>query len=586
MFCLQRKSNPPHPACLPVKLPLDLLGQHSRTVRNIQQLAGIPPLHWRTFYLDALLSYANYVQLLPASEAHHHAGAGGLLTHGLEVALHALRLRRAHLLPQGADTEEIVAKREVWTYAVFSAALLHDIGKPLMDLEIIRYDHSGCDIGPWDALTSPLSPNTWYRIRFRRNREHRLHERVAPLLSRLILPQRALAWLSTDRRLLATWLATVGGSFEDAGILGEIVQQADGISVAGNLGATGGAVGETARLPGTRQPLHERLLTGLRFLLRENKLPLNRNGAAGWFDGERLWLVSKRGIDTLREHLTQEGHTGIPSRNDRIFDELQENGVLIPNGDRSIWKATVSSDDWSHTLTFLCFSATRLWPDPGSRPDVFAGTITPVEIETVDEENSATPAISQPSKTVSESHPPDAETPVSGRPVRNAPSDSGFDPIEFFSPPPSDPYQRTRGDDVASSTRKTAEGDTETGNDPGQAFLDWLHDGLKQNRFEINSTSARIHCVAEGLLLVSPGIFKDFDRVNWQRVQKRFQKLKIHRKTAQGTNIYTYQVTGRRSRSRINGILIDDPERLFEGVMLPEPNPHLALAQTATSKAD
>jgi integrating conjugative element relaxase (TIGR03760 family) len=583
MFCLQRKSKSPHPECLSVKLPLDLLGQHSRHIREIQQLVGIPPPHWRIFYLDALLSYANYVQLLPASEAHHHAGAGGLLAHGLEVALHALRLRRAHLLPQGADTEEIVAKREVWTYAVFSAALLHDIGKPLMDQDITLYDHRGCDVGPWDALTSPLSPNSWYRIRFRRTREYRLHERVAPLLSQLVLPQRALAWLGTDRSLLASWLAAVGGTFEEAGILGEIIQQADGLSVAEDLGAAR----ETTRLPGTRQPLHERLLTGLRFLLKENKIPLNRNGAAAWFDGERLWLVSKRGIDTLREHLTQEGHTGVPSRNDRIFDELQENGILIPNGDRSIWKAIVTADDWSHTLTFLCFPAVRLWPDPGSRPEIFAGTITPVEIETGDiEVSEPTTLKSPPLEKASGPHHPDEEIPPSDTPVTHTPSASGFDPIEFFAPTPSDPDQRTEGDAVASSTRKPAESDIETGNDPGQTFLDWLHDGLKQNRFEINATSARLHCVEEGLLLVSPGIFKDFDRENWQRVQKRFQKLKIHRKTAQGTNIHTYQVTGKRSKSRINGILIEDPERRFEGVMLPECNPHLALGKTGTSTAE
>lgn len=68
-----------------------------------------------------------YVQQLPASEAHHHCDRGGLLAHGLEVALHALKLRRGHLLPQRADTEEIVAKRDIWTFAIFSAALLHDI---------------------------------------------------------------------------------------------------------------------------------------------------------------------------------------------------------------------------------------------------------------------------------------------------------------------------------------------------------------------------------------------------------------------------------------------------------------------------
>ena len=53
MFCLQRKSKSPHPDCLSVKLPLGLLGQHSRHIREIQQLVGIPSSHWHTFYLDA-----------------------------------------------------------------------------------------------------------------------------------------------------------------------------------------------------------------------------------------------------------------------------------------------------------------------------------------------------------------------------------------------------------------------------------------------------------------------------------------------------------------------------------------------------
>ena len=111
--------------------------------------------------------------------------------------------------------------------------------------------------------------------------------------------------------------------------------------------------------------------------------------------------------------------------------------------------------------------------------------------------------------------------------------------------------------------------------DPGKLFRAWLHEGLLKNKFETNSVNARIHRVEEGLLLVSPGIFKDFDRENWQKAQKRFQKLKLHRKTAQGTNIYTYQVTGKRSRSRIKGFLIEEPESIFEGITFPAPNPFL-----------
>ena len=571
MFSLQRKLPPPHPACLPVKQPLDLLGQHSRTIREIQQLAGIPQKHWRILYLDALASYANYVQLLPASEAHHHADTGGLLRHGLDVALHALRLRRAHLLPQGADTEEIVAKQEVWSYAVFSAALLHDIGKPLMDQSITCYDQRGRDLGSWNALTAPMSPTNWYRIRFRREREYGLHERAAPLLAPLILPQSALIWLTSDRKLLSIWLATISGTFEDAGVLGQIIQQADGLSVAADLGASN----DTPRLPGTRQPLYERLLTGLRYLLKENKIPLNRNGAGAWFDGDRLWLVGKRGIDSLREHLSQEGHTGIPSRNDRIFDELQQNGILIANGDRAIWKATVTGENWSHTLTFLCLPATRLWPNPDSRPEVFTGTITPVEIDT---DKSSPESLQQHAPSLEDTriqNQPNKTSVTSDEQVPPSSSPHPFDAVEYFTPKSSPPEPQNQNDVTSSTDQTTTQNNKEIETDPGQAFLAWLHDGLKQNRFETNSTRARVHCVEEGLLLISPGIFKDFDRENWQLVQKRFQKLKVHRKTTQGTNIHIYQVTGKRSKSRINGILIDDPEHVFEGVILPVANPYL-----------
>jgi len=568
MFGIRRRQNPPHPDCLQVLLPLDLLGQRAKQVKTIQQLAGVPQAHWRTLYMNALLAFAGYVQQLPASEAHHHPGAGGLLDHTLEVVTHALRIRRGHLLPHGADAEEITAKKDVWTYAVFSSALLHDVGKPLMDQVVMLYDKQGHELGHWDALTTPMISDGWYRIRYRKDRQYRLHERTALLLSRLILPVPALNWLTSDRAVLAAWMATVSGNYEDAGVIGEISQQADGLSVAESLGAAD----TMTQLPGARIPLHERLLTGLRFLLKENQIPLNRNGAAAWFDGEHLWLVSKRGIDTLREHLTQEGHTGIPTRNDRIFDELQQNNVLVANGDRSIWKATVSGDDWSHTLTCLCFSASRIWPDPNSRPETFSGTVVPAEAGAVIEndvvEEPKNAELKESTATVTE---PSNE-------AENTTTTS-FDPVAFFSGSQSETGHIVSKNQISTPDDSVPVEELSDDEDPGKLLRNWLNDGLLKNKFETNSVNARIHRVEEGLLLVSPGIFKDFDRENWQKAQKRFQKLKLHRKTTQGTNIYTYQVTGKRSRSRIKGFLIEEPEKVFEGVVFPSPNPYLKLAE-------
>ncbi|MES9928260.1 MAG: MobH family relaxase [Candidatus Thiodiazotropha sp. 6PDIVS] len=564
MFGIRRNYTPPYSDCFPVLTPQELISCRKKQINTIQQLAGVPKAHWRSLYLEALLSFAGYVQQLPASESHHHPGVGGLLDHCLEVVIHALRNRRGHLLPQGGDAEEITAKKDVWTYAVFSAALLHDAGKPLMDQTVTLYDKHGRELGVWNALTTPITDAHWYRIRYRKDRLYRLHERAALLLTNLILPAPALDWLSTDRTVLAAWLASISGVYEDAGIIGEIVQQADGLSVAENLGASVSC----RPLPGARTPLHERFLTGLRYLFKENQIPLNRNGAAAWFDGKYLWLVSKRGIDTLREHLIQEGHSGIPTRNDRIFDELQQNKVLIANGDRSIWKVNVSGEDWAHTLTCLCFAAEKIWPDPSSRPDKFEGSVAPESDDIKPTTEKQLSSLKEGTVEEQSIHKPDIAVETN-----TDKSEIEFDPVTFFSQ-----NSEIETAIVCDNTEdKESSQNSADDEDAGQAFRAWLHDGLLKDKFETNSVNARIHSVAEGLLLVSPGIFKDYDKANWQHVQKRFQKLKLHRKTAQGTNIYTYQVTGKRNKSRIKGFLIEEPGNTFPGVKLPSPNTHLEL---------
>lgn len=60
--------------------PAELLQQPHRQ-RILHQIAGmtaLPPEHYRSLVLAAIERYAAFVQRLPASEAHHHAGLGGM----------------------------------------------------------------------------------------------------------------------------------------------------------------------------------------------------------------------------------------------------------------------------------------------------------------------------------------------------------------------------------------------------------------------------------------------------------------------------------------------------------------------------
>ncbi|MDD3610736.1 MAG: DNA-binding domain-containing protein, partial [Halothiobacillaceae bacterium] len=64
-----------------------------------------------------------------------------------------------------------------------------------------------------------------------------------------------------------------------------------------------------------------------------------------------------------------------------------------------------------------------------------------------------------------------------------------------------------------------------------------------------------------------------------QWVQKRFEKLGLHRKQDSGLNIWTCEVTGPRKSRRLHGYLLAAPSALFAEV--PPDNPYLSLARNS-----
>lgn len=543
---------------LPVLEARTLLAHPGRQakLRDLAQLAAVPAAHFEVLYRAAVETFACFVQQLPASESHHHAGAGGMLDHTLEVVVAAMSLRRGYLLPAGAEPGTLVRKQDAWTYAVFSGALLHDIGKPAVDQHIALFDGACRPLGRWDPWGGTMMPGSWYRVHFNRDRCYGLHTRAASLLAHFILPPAGLSWLAADQEVLTAWLAALAGDREAAGTLGEIIMRADGESVARNLGA-----GDSPRFTtAAAVPLHEKLLTALRYLLSEGGLPLNRNGAAGWRAGDDLWLVSKRAVDALRDHLTKEGHAGIPTRNDRIFDVLQEHNILLRNGDQAIWRATVAGEGWAHDLTLLRLPAGRVWPDPAARPPPFEGTVAPLTGAVPEEaprENSRN------------------EGEIAPRAAHES----------IITAPPQEPFPEPDDGKVIFLQERMAESGGAVDSDDGQRFLEWLRAEVTGRRITVNQADARVHVVPEGVLLVSPAVFKDYARahgniVSWEHVQKRFLKLKLHRRALDDTNIFHYcaeRPGGNHDNKKtgvVKGIVIADPATVFAAAA-PPANPVL-----------
>jgi len=89
---------------------------------------GFPP---ETFALAAqtlIERYAEYVQLESVSGSIRYGGPGGRLHRALAIVLRALDHRRGQILPRNAPPETLGALAHRWTYAVFAAALLRDVG--------------------------------------------------------------------------------------------------------------------------------------------------------------------------------------------------------------------------------------------------------------------------------------------------------------------------------------------------------------------------------------------------------------------------------------------------------------------------
>ncbi len=348
-------------------------------VREIQEKFGYADANFKRDVVPVLQQFSEFVQLLPASESHHHAQPGGLLIHLLEVARNALHFREALKLPQGASPEEQSRLGPRWTYGVFLAALLHDIGKPIADVRVTLYDGNPNSGKSWSGLAGsmPEARGISYTVTFPEQRDYGLHQKLPVILLRSMVPVSTLQWLSEDAQLLQLLMGYLSGE-NKANVLAEIVGKADRESVAKNL-----LDGPRTRFASARAvPVIERLMSALRRMLEESgHLPLNRPGAAGFISDGCAWFVAGTVADRVRDYLNKnevrrEGAAGLPEDNSKIFDVWQDYGAVIPNTKGgAMWKIAVQIGEWKETFTVLRFPLSKLYRDTSAYPDECAGQI-------------------------------------------------------------------------------------------------------------------------------------------------------------------------------------------------------------------
>ncbi len=316
------------PQVLPVLSGRDLLRrpQYLGLVQSILQKTRLSQENNARDVIPVLEAYAAFVQLLPASESHHHANPGGLLSHTLEVIQYALGYRHSNVLPTGVGAERANELQHVWTYAALLAAALHDVGKPMADMVVRMYG----PLLPLEGRTwQPMAGNmleqgaTSYEVNWRQERNYADHQgnMSLQLLQRLV-PGSAMAWLAGqdgDGQCLRELTRFLEGTAKEGSTLSALVRRADMESTRMNL-----LHGSRTRFRNAREtPLVEILDEALCRLLTSGRLQLNRPGGHGFvWGGEEgqgdLLLVCPRIVDEMRKFLQTalaEGARGIPTDN-------------------------------------------------------------------------------------------------------------------------------------------------------------------------------------------------------------------------------------------------------------------------------
>jgi conjugal transfer pilus assembly protein TraI len=314
---------PPFIKGLPASDVDALLAKQTELIRRLQDGVGMTDADYRELVLPVVRRLAAFVHLLPASEAHHHRGSGGLLRHSLEVGFLAAQASMRHVFALDREPKDRYHLEPRWRVASGLAGLLHDIGKPVADLEVSDRDGTLT----WCPHEEPLLD--WarrhalqrYYLRWRETRRHNAHLQMGTLVVHAILTPEIKTWLSRDPAILANLIAVVGGQ-EETSVVGTVVGNADRASVARDLREN--RIDPDAFALGV--PVDRYLIDAMRRLVRDGTWTVNTPGARLWMLADGLHVVWPQGGEDIAGLLARDKIPGIPKAPETIADILVERG--------------------------------------------------------------------------------------------------------------------------------------------------------------------------------------------------------------------------------------------------------------------
>lgn len=375
---------PPFMKGLPAVPPDRLLTTQSELLERVADTAIATPQIFARFYVPAIERFASFAHLLPASQSHHHRGAGGLLRHSIEVGLWALQSADKVLLDAAKTPSQRREMEPRWQLAVFLAALCHDAGKPVTDLIVTDRDRTAIwkpikeDLYAW-ATRSGIDA---YFLDWREGRS-RQHTALANLIADRIIGTDALEWIEEGGTELIVWLLeSLNGNPGPTNLVYDLVVKADQSSVERDLKTLGVAMAGYD----LGVPVERHLTDVMRRFVKEGTWLVNQPGARLWNIGGDIYLVWPSAGEEIARQVRDDGIPGIPRTPDGILDMLVERQIAFVRegttpGDR-LWK--IAPAVLAEKIPDIRLPAIRLMDEAM----VSSVPIPPIEGRVVDDEGS------------------------------------------------------------------------------------------------------------------------------------------------------------------------------------------------------
>ena len=325
IFADEMTRYPPFAKGFPVAPVSVLLNGQKDLVSQIRSTLRFNAEEFDHLVLPVIEQYAAFVHLLPASEAHHHRGSGGLFRHGLEVGRYAAQMAEAYQFCVGDTPQEKRKKEPRWELAAFFGGLLHDLGKPFYDVNVV--DSSGTKI--WNPqeesllVWAELNDIDRYFIRWRDKRKTR-HKAFSPFGLGIVLTVQSRTYLNeADPDIMAALIEAVQGMISTHELT-EIVLKADSASVKQDMKSSKDLPEESAY----GVPVETYIFNAIRRMVSTKKV--NEEGAVIWNTDKGVFVCWKQVMPDVNSILDLDRVAGVPRNPETLVDILTERGYIMP----------------------------------------------------------------------------------------------------------------------------------------------------------------------------------------------------------------------------------------------------------------